>query len=486
MLFQNTSEEKPLYYFEQLCRIPHESGKEQKISNYIKNWAEEQGLWCHQDENWNLVIKKTASRGCESLPAIILQAHMDMVCEKTSESTHNFDTDPIPLKIDGEWLRSSAGTSLGADNGIGIAMCMAALVSDELIHPPLEVLLTVQEETTFLGAETVQWNMLDGRRLINLDHAVEHEVLTGSCGGSGVEVSLPLKQQSVPKNMNFFEINITGLPGGHSGEDIHRGHGSAIQLMTRVLRKLSDKFNVSLCEFHSGSSRLAISRESHALLCTNEDCSELIAELQCMELEFRKEYLAVAPSLTMTLTAVSNPPESCYTLESFKTILSALSLFPDGIQQMNGAFPGMVESSNNLGVVKTESSKITFIAEIRGGFASTITDLQEKIVLLSDLLGGTCKFFSQYAPWESHNNSPLRNAAVQVYHELFNKTLEAHVVHAGIECGCFLQNNPELDAISIGINCQHFHSPQEQMNIPSAKRCWKFLQTLLENLTYDL
>ncbi|MGN1377425.1 MAG: beta-Ala-His dipeptidase [Dorea sp.] len=484
MMFHNTLEERPLFFFEQITRIPRDSGNEKGISNFIRNWAEQQGLWCFQDENWNLIIKKPASCGCESMPAVILQAHMDMVCEKTADSTHNFDTDPIPLKIDGEWLCSAAGTSLGADNGIGVAMCMAVLASEELVHPPLEILLTVQEETTFQGAENVRWDLLEGRRLINLDHAVEHEVLTGSCGGSGVEVTFPLEQQNVPAGARCCKLSITGLPGGHSGEDIHRGHGSAIQLMTRVLRRLFDKFNISLCELNSGTSRLAISREAHAILLSTEgDIPALHTELHRLEQELCKEYQAVAPSLVLTFSDMTNQPDVCYTQSSFERVLNALSLFPDGIQQMNGAFPGMVESSNNLGIVKTEKEKIILTAEIRGGFSSTIIDLQEKIMLLSRLFGGTCRFFSQYAPWESRSDSPLRKVVIKTYRELYDKEMEAHVVHAGIECGCFLQKIPELDAISIGLDCQHFHSPQERMNIPSSKRCWKLVQTLLENLT---
>ncbi|MGN0976512.1 MAG: beta-Ala-His dipeptidase [Faecousia sp.] len=482
--FQNTQEERPLYFFEQIAKIPRNSGKEQGISNFIKDWAEGLGLWCFQDSGWNLILKKPGSPGCEALPPVILQAHMDMVCEKTADSNHNFDTDPIPLKLDGDWLCSAAETTLGADNGIGVAMCMAVLASEALAHPPLEVLLTVQEETSFYGAETVRWELLEGRRLINLDHAVDNEVLTGSCGGSGVEVTLSLEQQKTPAEGTCLQLTVSGLPGGHSGEDIHRGHGSAIQLLTRVLRRCRDRFDLFLCAMDSGSSRLAISRDASALIWVCGDASGFRETVSQMEQTFRREYQAVAPGLALSLTE-ADKTETCCTQASFDRVLAALSLFPDGIRQMNGAFPGMVESSDNLGVLKTEPGKLTLTAEIRGGFASTVEDLQERMALLAGLLGGSCRFFSQYAPWESRADSPLRAAAEKTYRALFGEELVAKAVHAGLECGSFLQRIPELDAIALGPNCQQFHSPQERMSISSAKRSWKLLQALLEALAKE-
>lgn len=479
-LFQNTREELPLYYFERIAKFPRDSGKELAVSNAVKAWAERLGLWCFQESNGNLILKKPGSPGCEALPPVILQAHLDMVCEKTADSTHNFDTDPIPLKREGDWLCSAAGTTLGADNGIGVAMCLAVLASENLTHPPVEVVLTVQEETSFLGAQTVPWELLQGRRLINLDHASEREVLTGSCGGSGVEVTLPLEQQAAPRGTGLC-LTVSGLPGGHSGEDIHRGHGSAIQLLTRVLRRCRDRFEIRLCSLDSGSSRLAISRDASAVILVPGDDSGLRQEVSRMEQLFRREYQVVAPGLALTLSGAQGA-EVCYTQASFDRVLAALSLFPDGIRQMNGAFPGMVESSDNLGVLKTEPGKLILTAEIRGGFASTVEDLQERISLLSRLLGGSCRFFSEYAPWESRAHSPLRSAAIRTYRTLFGGELEPKAVHAGLECGCFLQKVPELDAIALGPDCQQFHSPQERMCISSAKRSWKLLQALLETL----
>ncbi len=481
MLFQNNPEELPLYFFERISQIPRESGSEKGISDFLKGWAEGLGLWCVQDEGWNLIIKKPGSPGCVSLPPVILQAHIDMVCEKTPDSAHDFAVDSIPLKLDGDWLSSAAGTTLGADDGIGVALCMAALSSEELVHPPLEVLFTVQEESTFYGAEHVRWDLLEGRRLINLDHAVECEVLTGSCGGSGVEVALPVERQEIAAGAACYALTLTGLPGGHSGEDIHRGHGSAIQLMTRVLLRLRSKFDASLISLEGGASRLAISRDAHAVVCASAGIAELRGELQRLEAEFRREYQAVAPGLSLSL---SKGPEqaACLTRQSLDRVLTGLALFPDGIQNMNGAFPGRVESSVNLGVLKTEASQFIMTAEIRGGYLSTVESIREKISVLSDALGGACRFFAGYLPWESRGDSPLRAAAVRTYRALFGAEMKAIVVHAGIECGCFLRQVPELDAISIGPDCESFHSPQERMSVSSAKRVWRLLKELLKNL----
>lgn len=481
-LFPNTPELAPLYYFQQLAAIPRPSGGEQAVSNFLKELAEQHGLWCHQDDCWNLIIKKPASAGCEQLPPVILQAHMDMVCEKTPESTHNFDTDPIPLTVEDGWLRSAAGTTLGADNGIGVAMCMAVLLSEELIHPPIEVLLTVEEESTFRGAENVDWSLLQGRRLINLDHAVEHQVLTGSCGGSGAELFLPMERQEEPVNDQRYQLSVTGLPGGHSGEDIHRGRGNANQLLNRVLRQLAATGHLRLYEFTGGAFRLAIPREAHAIISWAGELAELTNQLQALEATLRREYQAAAPELGLHLSATQEGTEFPFTQQATDRFVSTVSLFPNGIQQMNGAFPGTVESSINLGVVTTQPDGITLTAEIRGGYLSTVADVQEKITALAGLVGGTCRFFAHYAPWESRPASALRKAVCQCYQRLYQQPMEPVVVHAGIECGCFLQQVPSLDAIAIGPDCQFMHAPTERLNVASTQRSWRLLTTLLQEL----
>ncbi len=508
-MFHNDQTEAPLFYFSQLAEIPRDSGKEKAVSDFLLNWALERGLDAHQDEVWNLIIKKPGSAGREAEEPVILQAHLDMVCEKDSTSRHNFETDPIPLRMEGDWLTSAAGTTLGSDDGIGVAYIMAVLADETLSHPPIEALLTVQEESTFAGAANVDWSLLLGKRLINLDQSVENEVLCGACGGTGMQMRVPLVQEPVPEGFQTMRVTISGLEGGHSGEDIHRGRGSAIALLARGLQsckenlhgvqgcedglqssKADGRSELRIVEFTGGTSRLAISREAGTVFAIAETdveaCEQLWSEL---EQQWKKEYETTAKRLhvqVQTGTKESNDcgtkKQSCYTAESGEKILAALRLFPDGIQQMNGTFPGTVESSNNLGIVRTEETELVLTAEARGAYASTIEAIRQKVLCLADLLGGTCEFFAAYVPWEYRSDSPLRRLAMDTYREAFRTELKPVVVHAGIECGFFLQAKPELDAISIGPTAQYFHSPKERLQVSSTLREWMFLKELLERI----
>ena len=501
-MFHNDQTEAPLFYFSQLAEIPRDSGKEKAVSDFLLNWALERGLDAYQDAVWNLISKKPGSAGREAEEPVILQAHLDMVCEKDSTSRHNFETDPIPLRMEGDWLTSAAGTTLGSDDGIGVAYIMAVLADETLSHPPIEALLTVQEESTFAGAANVDWSLLLGKRLINLDQSVENEVLCGACGGTGMQMRVPLVQEPIPEDFQTMRVTISGLEGGHSGEDIHRGRGSAIALLARGLQsckenlhglqgsKADGRSKLRIVEFTGGTSRLAISREAgtvFAIAKTDvEACEQLWSEL---EQQWKKEYETTAQRLheqVQTGTKESNDcktkKQSCYTAESGEKILAALRLVPDGIQQMNGTFPGTVESSNNLGIVRTEETELVMTAEARGAYASTIEAIRQKVLCLADLLGGTCEFFAAYVPWEYRSDSPLRRLAMDTYREAFRTELKPVVVHAGIECGFFLQAKPDLDAISIGPTAQYFHSPKERLQVSSTLREWMFLKELLERM----
>ena len=490
-MFHNDQTEAPLFYFSQLAEIPRDSGKEKAVSDFLLNWARERGLDAYQDAVWNLIIKKPGSAGRESEEPVILQAHLDMVCEKDSTSTHNFETDPIPLRMEGDWLTSAAGTTLGSDDGIGVAYIMAVLADETLSHPPIEALLTVQEESTFAGAANVDWSRLLGKRLINLDQSVENEVLCGACGGTGMQMRVPLVQEPIPAGFQTMKVTISGLEGGHSGEDIHRGRGSAIALLARGLQSCKENLHgLRIEEFTGGTSRLAISREAGTVFAIAETdveaCEQLWSEL---EQQWKKEYETTAKRLhvqVQTGTKESNDcgtkKQSCYAAKSGEKILAALRLFPDGIQQMNGTFPGTVESSNNLGIVRTEGAELILTAEARGAYASTIEVIRQKVTCLASLLGGTCEFFAAYVPWEYRSDSPLRRLAMDTYREAFRTELKPVVVHAGIECGFFLQAKPELDAISIGPTAQYFHSPKERLQVSSTLREWMFLKELLERM----
>ena len=472
--------------FSQLSRIPRESGKEQAVSDWIKNWAEERGLQVTQDDIWNLTICKPASAGYEDHPPVMMQAHIDMVCEKNSDSTHDFATDPIEFTYDGDWLTSANGTTLGADNGVGVAAAMAILDDDALAHPPLEMVFTVQEETTFDGAATVDISGLKAMRLINLDHADERELIVGSCGGVGVRMTMPLERKTAflareataSENLSAWRIKLTGLKGGHSGEDIHRGRGNAISLLLRVLEEPALK----VVSITGGTNRLAIPREAEAVVLADE--AALIDVIDNAKATFRKAYAGAAPDLDLTYEAAGDesaaqPP---LTESAFAKIAAAVRLYPNGIVNMNGNLEGLVESSDNIGIISTEGDVLTLTSEVRGAYQSTVDDIVKTIEILAAVLGAETEYFSAYVPWEFAADSELRAAAVQLHDEMFGREIKQLAIHAGLECGFFAEKRPGIDIISIGPDCQYFHSPQERVSVSSIARFYEFLKELLRRL----
>lgn len=481
-LFENTDEDRALYYFEEISKIPRESGHEEEIAAYITDFAKEHGFDTCQDSVGNVIIKKAGSEGRKHEEPIILQAHMDMVCEKVPESDHDFRKDPIELIANGDTLRAN-GTTLGADDGIGVALIMAALADDSFSHPPIEALITVEEETTFKGAAGAEQKYFTGRRIINLDHAVEHQVLSGSCGGEACHVLIPIERAESPSGMTAYDLEISGMNGGHSGEDIHRGYGSAIQLIIRMLRCLFAEFeDIHLASIHGGTNRLAISRDAGATILITEEEDERFKNIfEDLSELFRKEYNVTGKEMKVECEQVEEPSE-ILTDESFDDIVSLMSIAPDGIQKMNGAIPGVVESSLNIGEIRLLESEFEFVAEVRGAFRSTVTDIIEKLVTCAELFGGHLTTHDQYSAWSYDPNSELRAKAKEVYHDLFNEDLEEIAVHAGIEIGLFMDSFDTLDAISLGPDCWSFHSPDEHMSISSARREWRFLKALLEEI----
>lgn len=477
--------ERVMYYFEEISRIPRESGNEKQISDYILKWALERKLDAVQDEFFNLIIKKPASEGYEKSAPVILQAHMDMVCEKTADSIHDFSKDPIKLKVEGDLISSAVGTSIGADDGIGVAYCMAVLEDEALKHPPVEVMLTTEEESTFNGAMSVYTGHFKGTRLINLDHAVENEVLAGSSGGSGVKVTMNItrEDESLTKGYKCFTVRIGELPGGHSGEDIHRGHGNAISLMARMLYNCRKNVDFKLSEMYAGTSRLAICRDVNAILWVKEEEIDIFQQnVSRMEDIFQEEYGAITDSLKISLWERADYSKGGITEESFTKILHVLYLFPDGIQHMNNVVEGVVESSINLGIIRMYADSFEITGEIRSGFNSTGAHIKDKVRNLCELCEAQLEFFAGYPSWTYNPKSVLREKAQAAYREEFGGELKTVVLHAGIECGCLLEKMPYLDAIGMGPNCWGFHSPEERMSIKSVNSTWRLLKRLLENL----
>lgn len=489
-LGQLIRENRVIYHFAKLCEIPHPSFKEKRISDYLLGWAVNQGLEASQDEYHNVLIRKPATPGYENAPAVMLQAHIDMVCEKAPEVEHDFDTDPIRIQLDGDLLSTGGRTTLGADDGIGVAYGMAILEAEDTPHPPLEVLFTTAEEEDLSGAQNVDASSFKARMLINIDNAVEHELLAGSCGGIGVELALPAEIQPVPTGCLAYQLTISGLLGGHSGEDIHRGHGNANILLGRLLYACVKELPVRIGSLSGGSFRLAIPRDAQAVIYIPVDKKEKFKEIvEKTAAVFRREYEAVSPDFAVTVlgergAGTGNAEIRASSPEAARRLVQALYLSPNGISEMNNAVPGVVESSDNVGELRLETTEGRFVIvyEIRASFDSTREYLYQKIQVLAELLGGTFRGFADYPSWSFNPHSKLREIASEVYQREFGEEIVTKAVHAGLECGCLMPKMPGLDAISIGPDAWGLHSPQERLSVASTDRVYWFVKKMLEEM----
>lgn len=482
-LAQLLEQNRVLYHFGELCKIPHPSFKEKKISDYLLHWAKERGLEAEQDHKWNVFIRKPARKGYETSPTVMLQAHIDMVCEKAPGVIHDFDTDPIHLELNGDTLSTGGRTTLGADDGIGVAIAMAVLEAEDLGHPSLEVLFTTAEEEDLSGAQEVDASSFNASLLINIDNAVEHELLAGSCAGMGAELSIPADLCEVPEGYAAYRINISGLLGGHSGEDINRGHGNANSLLGRVLQAYERCTPIYLGELSGGSFRLAIPREAGALIYAPTDKEqELTAVTEQMQEQFIKEYETAAPKLRAELKKTESAGGEAASPEGVKRLITAIFLSPDGISAMNHAVEGVVESSDNMGELSMENGRFIIVYEIRASFESTREYLYQKLQILAALLGGECRGFAKYPGWSLSAKSKLRTLTTEIYRREFHDEIKTMVVHCGLECGCLIQKMPGLDAISIGPDVWGLHSPQERLSIASTERIFHLIKSILTDI----
>ena len=465
--------------FAEISKIPRESGSEKAVSDYLASRARELGFDAEQDELCNLIIRKPASPGLEKRDAVILQAHMDMVCEKRPGSSHDFSKDPIQLELDGDWLRAK-DTTLGADNGIGVAIAMSILESQDAKHPPLEVVFTVCEETDFSGAVNINKSGLRATRMINLDHACETELIVGSCGGSGVRFEMPVSRRSaLPPGFKPYRLSISGLTGGHSGEDIHRGRASAVMLALR----LAEMTGLPLVSIDGGSSRLAIPRDASAVILSDDE-DKLKKTVSNAEAVFRTEFAAES-ELAIKIDAdpgIDNNRALPLDAESLLRLRTLLRSYPNGIVRMFDTMEGIVESSDNIGIIETRPDSIYLESEVRGGWQSSVDDILCAIYALADLLNAGVETFAPYPPWSSKKDSALKTIALDTYERMTGQSMIPIAVHAGLECGFFAASNPGMDIIAIGPNCQNFHSPEERVSISSALRLYNFLTELLAEL----
>jgi dipeptidase D len=468
--------------FEKICSIPHPSKHEQKISLWIQSWATELGLSVKEDAIGNLFIKKPATLGMEDRQGIILQAHMDMVPQKNSDTEHNFQTDPIRPYIisesDGDWV-TAEGTTLGADNGVGLASALAVLASNDIAHGPIEVLVTIDEEAGMSGAFGLEAGWLDGDILINTDSEQEGEVYMGCAGGIDGSATFPLTFDTVPTDFQAFNLSLSGLKGGHSGVDIHTGRANANKLLVRFLLDASNLFDLRLTELNGGSLRNAIPREANASFVIAKDQVEPLKVALAHYLSTIKANLsAIETDIDMLLISPEDF-EQCWDSITQHNILRALNACPNGVIRMSDDIKGIVESSLNLGVIQTRGKKFNALVLIRSLHDDGRLETQRTVQSVFELAGADIQFTGAYPGWKPDTDSAIMKTVRDTYAELFGKTPEVMVIHAGLECGLFKTAYPHWDMVSIGPTIKFPHSPDEKIEIAAVALYWQLLVAVL-------
>ncbi|NLD18278.1 MAG: aminoacyl-histidine dipeptidase [Tissierellia bacterium] len=469
------------YHFLEISKIPHKSFEEKKLSDYIKTWAENLNLEVSQDKLNNLLIRKNASSGRENEPAVIVQAHLDMVCEKDPNYEHDFSSDAIPVELNGDILSTGNKTTLGADDGIGVALAMALLEDNSLSHPPLDIIFTTAEEEDLSGAIGVDKSWFRTNQVINIDHIAEDEIVMGSCGGKGVELTIPVSYEEIQKGKHFYELKVTGLLGGHSGEDIDKGLGNAIVILGRLLDELRLKISFNLCKIEGGNFRLAIPRESSALVAIDFSEEEIFYNIvESFNKSFSSVYKSTAKDFKIEVST-SSELKNAFSSDSQNKVIDAILLSPNGVNDFLADLQ-VVESSCNLGELHTNEDNVKLVTEIRATFEENREFIYRKIELLAKILGANIEDFAAYPSWNFKPNSKMSNVLRDSHKSLYGEDMKILVVHAGLECGCFAPKIPNMDAISIGPNAQGLHSPFEKLSVSSTLKVHQLLIEFLKNI----
>lgn len=468
--------------FYQITQIPRPSKKEEQISAFLRDFASQHHLKCQADKVGNLLISKSASKGYEHQPTVILQAHMDMVCEKNANTQHDFDKDPIQAYIDGDWIRAR-GTTLGADNGIGMALMLAVLSSNELQHPALECLFTVDEETGLTGAFALSNDLLSGKVLINLDSEDDGEIFIGCAGGIGTKANFPLKMEATPDGQFAFRVKVSGLTGGHSGGDIHLGLANAIKLLDRYLWKLNRQMEVRLAEIKGGNLHNAIPREAEALVVVPYSQKETIRVLLNIFIaDVQEAYGNLEPKVEITLNSEALPAQ-VMEKDLSDRLLNALYACPHGVKAMSRDIEGLVETSTNLASVKMIDGKLIEVnTSQRSSSEIAKSDIAAQVLSVFELAKAEVIQSDGYPGWQPNLKSDILQVAKQTYQHLFAEEAKVKAIHAGLECGLFLEKYPHLDMISIGPQMYGVHSPDERLSISSTQKSWKWLVAILSQL----
>ena len=467
--------------FNEILKVPRPSKKEKKIIKYLLDFANKHKLEAKKDDTGNVLIKKPASPGYENRRTVVLQSHVDMVCEKNSDVKHDFEKDPIKAYVDGEWLRAK-GTTLGADDGIGIAAQLAVLASNSISHGPLECLFTVDEESGLTGAFGLKKDFFEGKILINLDSEDEGELFIGCAGGIDTIVEFKYKKEDLPSGYFAMEMQVANLKGGHSGDDINKGLANANKVLNRFLWKAAKEYGLRLSSIDGGNLRNAIAREAKAVvLVPNTKKEEVRAEFNMFFYEIQREYKSTEPNLRMKLGTVDMPGYVIDEKTQFN-LLNALYACPHGVVEMSREIPGLVETSVNLASVKMNNEKIIVTTSQRSSVESAKRNITNMVESVFNLAKAKVKHGDGYPGWTPDTDSEILKIAKESYEDLFGKEPVVRAIHAGLECGLFLEKYPGLDMISFGPTLRGVHSPDERINIKTVEMFWQHLLDVLRRI----
>ena len=469
-------------YFEEICQIPRPSKKEEKIRKYLVAFGKQNNLETKTDEVGNVIIKKNATAGMENRKINVLQSHMDMVCEKNSDVKHDFDNDPIQPVIDGDWV-TAKGTTLGADDGIGIAVQLAILSSIDIIHGPIECLFTVDEETGLTGAFALQPGFLEGRVLINLDSEDEGELFIGCAGGIDTVATFKYKPVKTPNNTISYKISISGLKGGHSGDDINKGFGNSVKILTRFLWNASNDLNIHVAHFDGGNLRNAIAREATAVFTIKPKRKErMLSYVELFSNAVKEELSMTEPDLSIQIEEVS-VPKIVLNKKVQNRLLNSLYACPHGVISMSQKMPGMVETSTNLASVKFRGkNRIEVTTSQRSDSGTAKLDIAHMVESVFRLARAAKVTHSDgYPGWTPNPDSNILKITEKAYKDLFRTDPVVRSIHAGLECGLFLEKYPDMDMISFGPTLRRVHSPDERINIETVRKFWELLLEVLKN-----
>lgn len=469
---------KVFQYFEDICSIPHGSKNTKAISDYCVAFAKEHHLNYIQDEMNNVIIFKEGSAGYENSETIIIQGHMDMVCEKENGVDIDFEKEGLRLFVDGDFLKAK-GTTLGGDDGIAMAYAFAILEDDTLAHPPLEVVITVDEEIGMLGAEGIDLSMLKGRKLLNIDSDEEGIFLTSCAGGLTAECELPITRKSAEGI--GYELKITGLAGGHSGSEIHKEHGNAIMLMGRLLKSLADRLDYSIVSLEGGLKDNAIPRETVCNILMEEAQEAELAEiLKEYEADLKKEYHISDPEVSVLYTKKNQETKEALDRSSFAKVIFMLRNLPCGVQHMSMDIPGLVETSLNAGIMTLNEDTFSLSFSVRSSVTSRKYEVTDRLCFVTEFLGGSVNISGDYPAWEYKAHSKMRDLMVETYRDLFQEEPQIQAIHAGLECGIFSGKLDGLDCISFGPANFDIHTPKERLSISSTEKVWKLIVEFLK------